>query len=342
MKKELKLILCFFLSAMLFLSGCGSAKAYDSGAYYSTTIAATDAYNNEGYSFGDYEDEYYYEKKEGEESIEASDSSSSTNFVRQSSEKLVYTCYMEMETLTFESTISNINDLIQKYEGFIEEERKSDSASGWFYEDYRKTSGTLTEYIVIRIPTGHYDEFLRDLEAGDGKITSRNRSVQNITTSYNDTATTIESLKTQEERLLKMMKEAQTVEEMLAIEDRLTEVQNELSIYESRLSGYDLDVAYSTITLNVREVLEYTPVDEPQKVSTFGDRLKNTLKDSWESFTSFLEELLFFLIRALPILAVIGGIVFLIVLAVVKSVRRRKAKRAAISVTASTIQEEEK
>ena len=340
MTKQAKLTLCLLLALTLILGGlaaCGgkSAAMKDEEVYYKTTPAATWAYEEASASYyksdsgkaNSYQGNSYQEY-EATEPVQGTEASENTSFVRKTSDKLVYTCRIQMETLTFEQTVDAIRGLIAKYEGFIETEEQSDSSYGWYYADYRKTSASLTEYIVVRIPTENYDAFLGDL-SGNGKITSKSQNVENITTVYNDTVTTISSLKAQEKRLLEMMGEAKSIEEMLAIEDRLTDVQTELAIYESRLSGYDLDVAYSTITINVREVLEYTPTTDPVRVSTFGDRLKNTLNDSWKNFTSFLEDLLFFLIRFLPIFIVVGGLIALVVWLIVHSSRKAKARRTA-------------
>ena len=246
-------------------------------------------------------------------------------------EKLVYTCSMDMETTEYEKTMASIRELIQKYNAIIGYESYSDSASNWYYSNYEKRSGTLSAYLVIRVPSKSYRDFLSGME-GYGKITRSEQNVENITRKYSETQTTIRSLETQENRLLEMMENAETIEEMLAIEDRLSEVQNELQLLKNRLSEMDTDVAYSTINLNIREVIEYTVDPDPVHTLTFGDRLKNTLRNSWNNFTGFLEGFLFFLIEALPILLVIGGIsvgIMFIIMGIVKSAKKRNARRAA-------------
>ena len=238
---------------------------------------------------------------------------------------------MDMETVEYEQTIAAIRELIDRYNGIIEHETYSDSANNWYYTTYEKKSGTLQAYIVVRIPSKYYRDFLSGMD-GFGKVTRSEQNVENITRRYSETQTTIKSLETQEERLLEMMKEAETIEEMLAIEDRLTDVQTELQILKNRLSEMDTDVAYSTVNLNIREVLEYSPEVEPVKTLTFKDRLMNTLKSSWNTFTGFLEGLLFFLIEATPILLVIGGIsigIMFIIIGIIKGAKKRNARKAA-------------
>ena len=67
----------------------------------------------------------------------------------------------------------------------------------------------------------------------------------------------------------------------------------------------DTDVNYSTIYLDVREVLEYTPTPEGQRTGTFLYRLQNAFRSSWNSFLWLLESLLFLIIHILPWLIII-------------------------------------
>jgi len=327
MKRFVKL-LALLLIPILSLSACSGAnsgnlsvKTDSYSGIVSSNKAADEAYYSD--SAMNNEVDYSYSEKAASEK---SSGSTDTPFVRESSEKLVYTCSMTMETLHFEECLAAVQQLIGEYGGFIESEEQTDSSYGWYYEDYRKTSGTLSEYLVIRIPTENYDAFLADVK-GNGKVTSKSQNVQNITTVYNDTQITIDSLKAQEERLLSMMKTANSIDEMLSIESRLTSVQTDLAIYESRLKGYDLDVTYSTITLRIKEVLEYTIDDEIEKQNTFWDRLKSTLKASGKLFTGFAEGLLFFLIKAVPIILALCVLVFPVVLLIRRAVIRKRNRR---------------
>ncbi len=349
MKKNLTAGVAGILALSLFLMGCGgSASKADAGFYIQETVTA-----NAGSNYYDNSNEYgeaevigdwYYGEETSAEKV-------SNDFVQEvkNNEKLVYTCSINMETLEFTKCVSTLKELIKKYEGFIESETQSDDSYGWYMNSYVKTSGTLQEYIVVRIPTENYNAFLDDLD-GTGKITNKSQNVENITKTYYNTETTIKSLETQEGRLLEMMEQASTIEEMLYIEDRLSEVQNELAMYKNNLSEMDTDVAYSTVTLRINEVLEYSKEAEPVKTSTFTDRLKNTLKDTWTGFLNFLEEFLFFLIEITPVLLFLGafgGIIALIIVKSVKASKKRRAKKAEKSAVrndsdvAVTIPEEE-
>ena len=241
-------------------------------------------------------------------------------------DKLVYTCRITLETTEFDTAVRAIREKIAEVGGFIAEETSTDDADRWYYDTYVKTGGTMHQYLEVRVPADQYEAFLASLD-GHGRVVSKNMTAENITKRYRETETTIRSLEIQETRLLEMLEACDTVEDMITVEDRLSEVQGELEYYKNALSGMDMDVNYSTVYIDIQEVLEYKPEEDPVYTLTFGDRLKNTLSDSGKGFLSFLEGLLFFLIRALPILFVLfvffGGIILLIV----KLTKRRRQRK---------------
>lgn len=276
---------------------------------------------SKGESYAPSVDDYY-----SEEAIDGSYETGNTENSNESvtGEKLVYRCNMDIETLNYSETISTIKSSINKYKGIIESESEWDDAHNWYYEDYVKTYGTKNMEITVRIPTKDYENFLSSLD-GSGKITSKTSTVENITKRYYETDTYIKSLEKQQERLLEMMDAAVTIEDMITIEARLTEVQYQLNNAKNQLATMDNDVEYSTITLQISEVLEYSRDEEGKKTNTFFDRLGNTIEESFESFFEILEFLLFAIIRLIPI-----AVIFVpIVLGIRKLLSKNKAKKIA-------------
>lgn len=240
-------------------------------------------------------------------------------------EKLVYRCSMEIETLNYTDTISSIKSSISNYKGIIESESEWDDAYNWYYEDYVKTYGTKNMELTVRIPTNDYENFLLSLD-GNGKITSKTSTVENITKQYNETDTYIKSLEKQQDRLLEMMDAAVAIEDMITIESRLTEVQYQLNNAKNELATMDNDVEYSTVTLRITEVLEYSKNEVGKKTNTFLDRLVNTVEESFESFFNILEFLLFAIIRLIPV-ALIFIPIGLIIKKTIKKCKKKKENK---------------
>ncbi|MBQ7955606.1 MAG: DUF4349 domain-containing protein [Lachnospiraceae bacterium] len=317
MKKKISALLLIFMLAVS-TAACGGSSDMAMGG--SNKAEAMDSYY---YDYG-VEEEVWAESGGTMDSGVATGGSSGTNEVI-TGDKLVYTCDLTIQTLDYDNCVQTIKDNIKKYSGIIESESEYDDAYRWYYTDYVKQSGTRSMNIIIRIPSAKYYEFLDTLE-GNGKIISKNSYVENISRQYYETGAMIDSLEIQQERLLEMMEQTGSIEDMITIEARLSEVQYQLSLYKNQLASMDADVEYSTITISVEEVMEYIQDEPVKKDNTFLDRLQNTLVETWDFFWEMLEEILFLFIRLIPALIVIA-VVLLIVNLIIRSVKKRKLRK---------------
>ncbi|MCR5294620.1 MAG: DUF4349 domain-containing protein [Lachnospiraceae bacterium] len=346
MRNWTKLMTCV-LAALLFAAGCGNVKSSADSA-----PAAMDMMQSENYYAGGSVDAeefgYAFEAKaEADTTYETAGTEEPAASVEPIdpvepepgeaeidpaaiNEKLVYTCDIAIETLEFQESEKALRAAISKFGGIVASESTWDNDYRWYYDDYRKTSGTLTLSMTVRVPSAKYESFLASLEGVGGKVTNRSMNVKNITKTYNDQSVLIQSLETQEARLNEMMGKAETIEDMIAVEARLTDVQTQLNQARTRLASMDTDVNFSTINLTLEEVVKYTDVTVQR---TFAERFVSTFKDSWENFRDFLENLLFLLIYLLPYIAV-AALVIAILFAATRNKRmerkeQKKARKAA-------------
>ena len=129
------------------------------------------------------------------------------------------------------------------------------------------------------------------------------------------------------ERLEIMMSQATEIEDMITINQAITELQSEINSLTTYIRTMDSDVAYSYVTMSLREVLEYSEVEQPVKKNTFIDRLKNQCVDTWKGFLNFLENLLFAIISLIPAIVIIGFIVIIIKLTCKNKIKTWKENR---------------
>lgn len=301
MDNRLKKIVAAVTLVSVILSGCSagkSARPYDS--YYSSNKASVDDYagvamyvdEEASMEYGDYD----YEKP-----ATAPESSENEDYIRENTgKKIIYSGYAYIQTIAFDDSMKAIKDVIEGYGGFIESANVRVYSNGMHYCD-----------IMIRIPSRHFSEFMEGM-GGFGEVTNSSQNREDVTKVYNDRSIEIESLTIQKERLMDMLRNAETTADMLAISDRLTTVETQLNKLNSSLANIDTDVAYSKVSITLNEVVEYTDPSQVRRTSTFLDRLMNAIADSWRGFLSFLEGALFFIIRALPIVLTIALAVFLV------------------------------
>ncbi len=324
MRKKTAGLLTGILIIPLLLSGCGAAGSsaaneYHKEAAYEEPMAAGE-YAEDDIAPASYdEDAEMASSSEGREEPSAQPSGSLREAVEN--EKIVYSADIRIETLGYSDSVKSLRQKISAAGGFTEMEDESDSNSSWYYDD--GGYGTRSLWIVARIPSKNFSSFLDSLE-GDGKITSKSVSAQNITKQYADTEATKKALMVEQDRLLGMMEKASTIEEMIAVEQRLSEVERELNAYRTTLDGMDRDVEYSTVNITLKEVKKYSPVTKQQ--APYLDRAKEAFTDAIDNFVDFLEGLSLFIIGNFPFLIILG----LIIVLMIKVIKRKRAEKTAI------------
>lgn len=220
--------------------------------------------------------------------------------------KIVYTGSISIETTEYDKTVSELKELFAKYGIKTASSSESDSASYYYYNEGSSPVRTLE--LTLRVPADHFNEFFDATGTITGSIRSKSTDSQDLTKQYNDRAVQIESLEIQQQNLLKMMEAAETVEDMILIEDRLSEIRTQLRKLNSANEQIDYDVAYSEVTMYIREVKIYTEAKEQE---TFLQRITRSISESAESFLENMQDLLVALIYLLPYIVIIAVLVFL-------------------------------
>ena len=299
---------------VLLMTACTGASPYNTSTSYDE---ASPEAGSEDAAGAAYDFKNASKAEEGNTDVHGNEGAAESG----SAQKLIYTSHMEIQTLDFPALLQDIRKLIRDHDGILESESITDSDYDWYKSSGMKREGTFTSSMVIRVPAEKYEGFLESLEGAGGKITSRSTNVENITRAYNDQTIYIASLEKQEERLLQMMEQAASIEDMITIEQRLTEVQTELNQARSNLANMDTDVAYSTVYLSLTEVVRYS---DPVRKTTFFERTRSTSSKSIHGFLIAMELLLDVFIYIFPYLLIPG---FIAAVTLFVQSRKRRAQR---------------
>ncbi len=241
-------------------------------------------------------------------------------------EKIIYSADIQLETTEFDDCNAKLAELIEKYGGYIESSSKSDAS---FYAKSKGNPVFRSAQYTIRIPSTSFSEISGDLSQL-GNIPYNNTYTENVSAQYYDTEARLKSYTAQEERLLEMLESAQSIEDILAIEGQLANVRYEIESLQSSLKNWDRRINYSTIHLDVQEVSEYS--DQPAPSQNYGQRLWRSLKNGLYGVGNFFQNFLVWLVGALPAIAVIAVLFFVLrpLFRKIKTGRNeRKAKKAA-------------
>ena len=228
--------------------------------------------------------------------------------------KWVITMSLTAETENLTDAMGLLAEKIQESGGYVE----SQSVSGTAVNSGRSPSA----YITVRVPAEQLDSFVEDV-SGMTNVVSSSRYVEDITLRYTDTEGRVKALQTEEARLLELMEQAETMSDLLEIEERLTEVRYQLENYTSTLRLYDNQVDYATLDLTLREVEKFTP---PEKQG-FWQKVTSGLADSIVDLGQGIVDFVAWVLIELPYLVLVGLLGWLTVFLTRRSIKRRRAKK---------------
>ncbi|WP_165442971.1 DUF4349 domain-containing protein [Senegalia massiliensis] len=227
-------------------------------------------------------------------------------------EKIISNYFMSLETLDFEKTRSELENLIEKYKSFIENSnvnfRGSSYSKNYRYGDYS-----------IRIPKESLEKFKIDLNQ-IGNIIEESKNNQDVTKFYRDTESRLKLATAKEKRLLELLEKAEKIEDIIAIESELTNTIYEKERLEKSLKSIDEKIEYTTLNLQLIEVRNFSNTDNID--NSLITRLKNAFTDSIFAFKIALENFIIWLVYALPYILILGVLVLLGVIVI----KKRKKK----------------
>ena len=229
--------------------------------------------------------------------------------VSMSHNKIIKRYSFAYETEEFDKAYAYLKEQIRQYQGYISESEI-------------EGTGSRRLMLTARIPADVSDDFTGSL--GEvGTLLEQSESAEDITLQYADTESRITSLKTEQQRLNELLKEADSLETVIELEDRLTDVRYELESYQSQKNLYDDLVAYSTVNISVNEVAYTVPVDDRTVLS----RIRTGLESSLRDVKMDLENFIVGLIISLPYLIIWAVVLFVIFRIGRRIHRKRKLRR---------------
>lgn len=329
MKKWKLAGLSLIMALSLLSAGCGSSGALSASKSADTAVAESeDAYENYA------TDDIYMSGAEAT-AAESADmgEGAETPKVQDTGRKLIRNVNMNVETEAFEDLLQTVTEKIESLGGYVE---SSNTYNGSYYYGNSTRNANLT----LRIPAEKLDEFLSSV-AENSNVISRDENVTDVTLQYVDMKSHKEALLTEQERLLELLEQAESVEDIITIESRLSDVRYQIESMESQLRTMDNQVSYSTVYLYIDEVARLTPVKEQTAIQKIKTGFAESLYNVGNGIKNFV---IGFIIR-IPYLAVWAVVILIIVWVIklwLKSSRKRKVSKQEIKEGNSKKQKEEK
>lgn len=226
--------------------------------------------------------------------------------------KVIKNWSLSLKVADYDIASAAISGIASSYDGYV--------VSGTSYDNYNYRDG----HISIRVDATQADAAVQEIQAL-GEVDSSNFYSDDVTMSYYDIQSRLSQYRVQEERLLELYAQAETIQDLLALESELIRVQSEIESMEGTVRYYDQVTALSLI-----DVYLYTPGVNTQNVETPGwagfiTDVKEAFFKGINAFLDGLSAIFVWLVRVLPVLIILGLVVggFAIWL----SHRRRKKKQ---------------
>ncbi len=229
--------------------------------------------------------------------------------------KLIRTFTLRFETKDYDTFLSSMRAALQQNGGYSE---KAEQSTG---HSLRYASYTL------RVPAENADAFLTTVRPL-ATLQHEEEEQKDVTLQYVDNESRLGVLRTERESLERLLAQADSMENILQIRDRLTEINEEIESYTAQLRTMDNQIDYVTIYLSVSEVERITAVENEGAFAKIGRQFSENLSDIGKGLRAFF----IWFVSAVPYFVLIGILgcgIFFAIFGIVRSGKRRRAKRRA-------------
>ncbi len=295
---------------LVLLTGCAGAA--------SEKYAAEDSYAPAGVPMMD-ADMAVESESMPNEAREGSSSSSGTSVEAAQQERLVIkNANLRVTVADPEEKIEAITALATSLGGYV--------VSSNTYQSYANSGAQVPEgSITIRIPAGKLDSALIQIKADVDEVNSENVSGEDVTDQYVDLQSRLDAKEAAEEQMLKIMEDATTTEETLAVYSELQYIQSDIEVLKGQINYYERSAATSSISTEVIA----TEKAEPIEIGGWelGETASKAIQNLINYLQGFMQFIINFILFVLPVLFTIVLPFYLVFIAVRAIIRRRRKKK---------------
>ena len=223
-----------------------------------------------------------------------------------------------------EKTIKSISTLATSLGGHV--------VSSNTYQTYANNGLRIPEgEITIRVPSESLDDALERIKAGVVEVNSENISGQDVTDQYVDLQSRLKAKEAAEEKLLEIMDQAYSTEDVLSVYAQLQVIQSDIEVLTGQINYYERSAALSSIHVNVIADEKSQPLEiGGWKLGETTSKAVQNLIDYMQGFVQFLINFIIFILPVLVTIFLPFYLVFLGLRAIVRRNRKKKTDKAEI------------
>lgn len=169
--------------------------------------------------------------------------------------QLIRTGELRVTVEEFADADDEARRIVESYDGFVSERaRETRERDG---EEY------VTGELVVRVPSDEFDATMADLEAL-GEVDRSATESEDVGERIADLEARLENREAERDRLRDLYEEANTTEDVLAVQSELADVQSEVERLDTRLDTLAERVALATIRVALSEEPPKPESEEPE------------------------------------------------------------------------------
>ena len=304
------------LAAILLLAGCGAGSSDSKGAENSPDSSApSGAWSGADGGYWDMGASDYMPAPEapGEPGTPIETEYQQEDGIYQNPRaKLIRRAEISIQTEQFDQSKAALDQLVAECNGYFEN-------SSEYGGSRRDVNASRRGEYTVRVPAEKYDQFLS--QTGElGYVTSMNASSEDVGERYYDTEARLKTQRTKQERLLALLEKAETMEDIITLENALSEVEYQIEQYSSELNRYDALVGFSTFNIYLNEVGRVT--QEVGETASLGQRMAAGFQASVRNLGQGFRDFLIWASYNIILLVILAAVA-----AVAVTVGRRKLKK---------------
>lgn len=203
-------------------------------------------------------------------------------------QKIIRRANIRFQVSDFKQSTTVINQLLPHYQAQLISANEA------------REEGTLKSNLEIKVPPTQFEPLLNKLLAQSIYLNTKSITAEDVTTEYIDVAARLKTKQAVEARYRDLLKQARTVEDIIAVEEQLRHIREEIESSEARLTYINRQSSFSTIHLEYYQTLAATALPE----TSFAVRIRNALRAGWDLLLALFIGLLHLwpLFLALPVL----------------------------------------
>ncbi|WP_273832226.1 DUF4349 domain-containing protein [Guptibacillus sedimenti] len=200
----------------------------------------------------------------------------------QQERKVIFNATLSLSVEDLTLAINEIKESTKVFEGYVVEENTFSEENAYI--------GSMT----IRIPQSQFDAYLRKVETLAKGEPQKSITSKDVTENYVDLSSRLKAKEAVQQRLESFLNEATKTDDLLAISNELSRVQEEVEQLKGQINYLDNQSDYSTVTISLEQTKRPVP--------SIGERDFKTLSEAKHLFITTSNSLLAFFSKTIVLL----------------------------------------